>query len=502
MPVEVILPMLGETMDEGTIVKWFAEVGDPVHKGEPLYQVETDKAALDVEAPASGTLRRIIHDRGAKVKVLSMVGLIGAPDEDVRAWGPSLPVQPVIRSLSVEPSSAASPALSRLGRRRQDEGIRRDALVLPQSSRPAEGPGTLRETGSSRGRANDAAEPANQAPEEERVFASPRARKLAAGRGVDISYVTGTGPGGRVVEKDVLAHVTTQPAMTPVARKMATDAGLDVSQLGGVGDRRRITKADLEVSLAKASPPRIDAGPPAPDEGPTLSTLEPEIQALTGLRGIIAQRMSASAHTTARVTLTTEVDAVELTRLQTLLRESLETALGFAVSYSDILVVVVSRALREYPYMNVRLTDGGIRTLPQVNVGVAVDTDRGLLVPVIRDADRKGIAEVARVFRELVARARAGKSTPDDLTGGTFTVTNLGMFDIDAFTPIINPPECAILGVGRIQERPAVHAGQICVRQLMVLSLTFDHRVVDGAPAARFLQRIKQLIEAPALLLA
>ena len=491
MPVEVILPMLGETMDEGTIVKWFAEVGDPVYKGEPLYQVETDKAALDVEAPASGTLRRIIHDQGAKVKVLSIVGLIGAPDEDVNAWGPSLPVQPVVRSLSVEPSSAASPALSR----RQDEGIRRDASVLPQSCRPAEGPGTLRETGSSRDSANDAAEPANQAPEKERVFASPRARKLAAGRGVDLSYVTGTGPGGRVVEKDVLAHLTTQPAMTPVARKMAADAGLDVSQLGGVADRRRITKADVEVSLAKGSPP-------TPDERPALSILEPEVQALTGLRGIIAQRMSASAHTTARVTLTTEVDAVELTRLRTLLRESLETALGFAVSYSDILVVVVSRALREHPYMNVRLTDGGIRTLPQVNVGVAVDTDRGLLVPVIRDADRKGIVEVARVFRELLARARAGKSTPDDLTGGTFTVTNLGMFDIDAFTPIINPPECAILGVGRIQERPAVHAGQICVRQVMVLSLTFDHRVVDGAPAARFLQRIKQLIEAPALLLA
>ncbi len=296
-----------------------------------------------------------------------------------------------------------------------------------------------------------------------------------------------------MTEKDVLGYLE-KPSMTPVARKMAADAGLDLSQLAGTGERRRITKADVEVSLTQVSAP-------VPYQGSVIPAVETETRPLTGLRRIIAERMGASAHTTARVTLTTEVDAVELARVRSLLRDSLESTLGFAVSYNDILVVVVSRALRELPYMNARLTEGGIRTLSQINVGVAVDTERGLLVPVIRDADRKGIAEIAKAFRELVGRARVGKSTPDDLTGGTFTITNLGMFDIDAFTPIINLPECAILGVGRIQERAVVRAGQICVRQVMVLSLTFDHRVVDGAPAARFLQRIKQLVETPALLL-
>jgi pyruvate dehydrogenase E2 component (dihydrolipoamide acetyltransferase) len=212
--------------------------------------------------------------------------------------------------------------------------------------------------------------------------------------------------------------------------------------------------------------------------------------------------MSKSVHTTERVTLTTEADVTEFVKLRTLLKERLEPTLEFSISYNDLLVAVVTRALREHPYMNVRLTNEGIQSMSHINIGVAVDTERGLLVPVIRDTDQKGIAEIARIFRELATRAKAGKSTPDDLTGGTFTITNLGMFDIDAFTPIINLPECAILGVGRIREQPAVYAGQVCVRPMMILSLTFDHRLVDGAPAARFLQRIKQLIEEPYLLLA
>jgi pyruvate dehydrogenase E2 component (dihydrolipoamide acetyltransferase) len=326
-----------------------------------------------------------------------------------------------------------------------------------------------------------------------RVFASPRARKLAAERGVDLARVQGSGPEGRIVEQDVQAHleVVSGPAATPVARKMAEQAGLELTAVPGALEGRRIMRADVESALASTRPT-----PEATSQTPV------ETVALSGLRGIIAQRMGKSAHTTARVTLTTEVDATEFVQLRTLLKERLEPKLGFAPSYNDILVAMVSRALQEHPYINVRLTDEGIQTQPRINVGVAADTERGLLVPVIRDADQKGVAEIATGFRELVTRARAGKSTPDDLTGGTFTITNLGMFDIDAFTPIINLPECAILGVGRIREQPAAFKGQLCLRQMMVLSLTFDHRLVDGAPAARFLQRIKQLVEEPYLLLA
>lgn len=409
MAIEVILPVLGETMDEGTIIKWFVEVGQEVQKGQPLYQIETDKAVLEVEAPASGVLRRIFYPAGSKVPVLTVVGLITGPDEDFNVYGE-------VNRVQEEVLSASQAAVGE--RRPMAEGPRK-GFVPP------------------------------------RVFASPRARKLAAEHGVDLRRLKGTGPGGRIVEKDVRAAI----------------------------------EAGIEESLLE---------PLAAEAGPSLFESVP----LAGVRRIIAERMSASAHTTAPVTLTTEVDATNLVQLRSLLKEQLEPTLGFTISYMDILVAVVARALREFPYMNVRLVQDKIQTMLEIHIGVAVDTERGLLVTVIRNADQKGIAEIARTLRELVARARSGKSMPDDLTGGTFTITNLGMYDVDAFTPIINLPECAILGVGRLREVPVVYKGQICVRQMMVLSLTFDHRLVDGAPAARFLQRIKQLLEQPYLLLA
>jgi pyruvate dehydrogenase E2 component (dihydrolipoamide acetyltransferase) len=219
------------------------------------------------------------------------------------------------------------------------------------------------------------------------------------------------------------------------------------------------------------------------------------------LRGIIADRMGTSAHTTARVTLMTEVDATAFVDVRTRLKAEVSEEWGFAPGYNDLLALMVARALREYPYMNARLNGDVIERLPGINVGMAVDTERGLLVPVIHGADQMGLRAFGQQFRDLVARARVGKSLPDDLTGGTFTITNLGMFDIDAFTPIINLPELAILGVGRILAKPVVRDGEIVARQMVTLSLTFDHRLVDGAPAARFLQRIKQMVENPYLLL-
>jgi pyruvate dehydrogenase E2 component (dihydrolipoamide acetyltransferase) len=221
------------------------------------------------------------------------------------------------------------------------------------------------------------------------------------------------------------------------------------------------------------------------------------------MRRIIAERMAASHGATARVTLVTEADATVFVEAREQLKASVAEEWGFAPGYNDLLGLVVARALREFPYMNARLSASGseIERLPVVNVGMAVDTERGLLVPVIQDADKKGLRAFGTEFRVLVERARAGKSLPDDLAGGTFTITNLGMYDIDAFTPIINLPEAAILGVGRIQPKAVVHEGEIVARQMWNLSLTFDHRLVDGAPAARFLQRIKQLVENPYLLL-
>jgi pyruvate dehydrogenase E2 component (dihydrolipoamide acetyltransferase) len=223
---------------------------------------------------------------------------------------------------------------------------------------------------------------------------------------------------------------------------------------------------------------------------------ESEVKPLSGPRAVIAQRLSASWRERPHVTLTTEADASNLVSA----RQQINAEGDTKISYNALLIALVASALREHAYMNVSLTEKGIERRSQVNIGVAVDTDRGLLVPVVRGADTKALLELEQALQALVERAIAGESLPDELTGGTFTITNLGPYDIDAFTPIINPPETAILGVGRIVAKPVAVDGQVVVRDSVVLSLSFDHRVVDGAPAARFLQRVKQLIERPFVL--
>jgi len=287
---------------------------------------------------------------------------------------------------------------------------------------------------------------------------------VAAELGVDLATVTGTGVGGKVTQEDVRAAAEATQAPSVVSAPAAA--------------------APVPVAPIKVAPADVAATVP-----------------LSGLRGIIAERMAASAHSAARVTLVSEVDATAFVEVRTRLKEAVSDEWGFAPGYTDLLATIVARALREHPYVNARLNGDVIEQLTHVNVGIAVDVERGLMVPVLHDADQMGLRELGARFREVVGRAREGKSLPDDLSGGTFTITNLGMFDVDAFTPIMNPPELAILGVGRIIAKPVVVGGEVVVRQMMTLSLAFDHRLVDGAPAARSLQRIKRLIEQPYLLL-
>lgn len=228
---------------------------------------------------------------------------------------------------------------------------------------------------------------------------------------------------------------------------------------------------------------------------------------IRGIRARIARRMHESHQATAPVTLTSEANATAFVEVRERLKASLSDELGFNLAYNDLLIKVVARALQEFPYMNAHLvrdasgelTGKAVQHLDRVHVGLAVDTERGLLVPVVRNANQKNLVEIARGVRELIQRAQTGDATPDELSGSTFTITNLGMYDVDAFTPIINLPEVAILGVGRIKPEPAVVGDQIAIQQKLWLSLTFDHRLVDGAPAARFLQHVKRLIEEPYL---
>ncbi len=460
MATKIILPKLGQTMEEGTIVEWFKGEGDPVERGDALFSVESDKAVLEVEAKAKGVLRKVLVPAGEKVPIMTPVAIVGAPDEDISdlltEGGPAA---------TREPTAASAPA--------QGE----------QAPRP-EVPGTeYREV--------------EQAPVHaagERIVASPRARRVAAEMGVDLAYVAGSGPNGRIIEKDVLAYAASQPKATPLARRVAAEAGMPLAAVPSDGGR--VTAEQVREAAQPGPSPRVR------DEGWGEGPSEGAVTPMAGVRAVIANRMATSAHTTAAVTLQSVVDATELVALRTRLKEAFEKELGFAIGYNDLLAYIVARCLTEFPYMNARLDPEGIRQLPEVNLGLAVDSERGLVVPVIRGAQRMGVKELALEFRALVARAREGRAQPDDLTGGTFTITNLGMFGVDAFSPIINLPECAILGVGRIRPEPVAVDGQVAVRQRMWLSLTFDHRLVDGAPAARFLQAIMRYIESPYLLLA
>lgn len=446
MAKDVFIPKMGQTVEEVTVINWLAKDSEKVETGQEILEIETDKAIFSVEALAGGYLHRGPYNAGDVLPVLTVVGIIGEQDEAFEQVA-----EGVAEEVPERPSPALEPSVS-----------------------------------------GDSAE----APEEpERIFASPRARKLAAEKGVDLAQVTPTGGGGRrVVEQDVVDYLEAAPKATPVAQKLAHEAGVDLCTLSGTGPGGKITRQDVEQALAVPVEP---VAAPAPAEADVLERVP-----LKGVRGVIAERMGHSAQTTARVTLGMEVDATEFVEFRNRLKARVEETWGFAPGYNDLLAKVVATALRQHPYMNARLAEDHIERLANINLGIAVDTERGLLVPVIRNADRKSLREFGAEFRELVERARAGKSLPDDLSGGTFTITNLGMFDVDFFTPIINPPEAAVLGAGRISPKAVPRDGEIVMRQMWTLSLTFDHRITDGAPAARFLQHIKERIEEPYLLLA
>jgi pyruvate dehydrogenase E2 component (dihydrolipoamide acetyltransferase) len=291
------------------------------------------------------------------------------------------------------------------------------------------------------------------------------------------------------------------PKITPLAQRVAAEAGIDPEILSGTGPRGWVTRADVERSLQNDQSSKTQKTiVPLSEPQPIPSSMDVvETIPLKGTRGVIAERMSASVHETARVTLIMEVDATELVKMRERLKAKVSEKWGFAPGYNDLIAKITATALKKFPYMNARLTADSIEILKPINIGMAVETDRGLLVPVIRDADKKSLRVFGSEFRGLVERSRNRKALPDDLTGGTFTITNLGAYDVDAFTPVINLPEAAILGVGRIAPKAVAVNDAVIVRTMCTLSLAFDHRLIDGAPAASFLKYIKELMEEPYL---
>jgi len=370
----VIMPRLSLTMKEGTVVQWFRKEGETVHKGEPLVEVLSEKVTYDVEAPESGTLRKILAGEGTNVPIDKAIGIIAAPDEPLTEAETAAPLP----LLKVE-----------------------ELATVPK-------PEIVSET-------------------TKQVLASPAAKRLARELGVDLMQVRGTGPEGRIVEDDV---------------------------------KRFAEQATVQ--------PRVR-----------------EVIPLVGIRKTTAERVSLSARTAPHSTITMEVDMASALKL----REEM------GVSYTAMLLKAVATALREHPLLNSTLEDEQIKVFEDINVGVAAATEKGLVVPVVHNADKKTLSEIAARVKELIEKAKQGKLAKEDLTGGTFTVTNLGMYGVDVFIPIINPPETAILGVGRIAEKPVPVDNEIKMKPVMQLSLSFDHRVVDGAPAAQFLQTVKNVLE-------
>ncbi len=480
MPFEVVLPRLGWNMETGSLAEWLKRDGERVEAGEILFTVEGDKATQEVEALESGVLH-ILPDSpspGQEVPVGTLLAYLLAEGEPV------------------PPAPAVDPALA---------GSLR--------SQPGDEPtGELARQPSVSGRQS-----ANQPPSAGEPLISPRAKRVARELGVDWTRLDGSGSTGRIVERDVrqaaadLTKSGDPPRLriTPLARRLAAELGVDAVAVAARMPGKRIRRADIEaeaVRLQAEEGMSEVARIPAPVAPPDPSPLPPSAPAQSGVvmpisttRRIIADRMAASAHTAAPVTLTTEADATELVRLRRQLKDDGSQPVP---SYNDLLAKLVAQALLEHPMVNARFDGDTIVQAATANIGIAVDSERGLLVPVLRDVQTKSLRRIASELAALIEKARIGRISADDLQDGTFTITNLGMYEIDAFTPIINLPECAVLGVGRIVPKQIVvnaEAERLAIRHLMFLSLTFDHRLVDGAPAARFLQRVKQFVEKPYL---
>ncbi|MBI1880560.1 MAG: 2-oxo acid dehydrogenase subunit E2 [Chloroflexi bacterium] len=441
MPIlDVVVPEEIGDAEECVVVTWLKREGDAIQQDEVLLILQAEKISFEIPTPAAGQVTAILAQQGEVVKKGQVVARLE------------------VTALVETPPTPSEPA----------------------------------------------AVPARPVAE---VRASPIAKRLARERNVDLALVTGTGEDGRITEKDVLAFVEAQqakaapppgpgrpaPPASPMAKRLAREHNVDLFQVIGTGEGGRITEKDVlafvEARQAGVTPKPAPVAPPPAPAAPQGESIP-----LTGTRATIARRMHDSLHSMAQLTLHTEADMTELVALRASLK------VDIPLTYTDLIVRACSLALRQHPHLNATLAGETICLLPQVNIGLAVALDDGLIVPVIAEADKRSLADLAQARIRLTERARANQLTKEEISGGTFTVTNLGNYDIDAFTPIINPPEAAILGVGRIVEKVVIYQGKIAQRAMITLSLTFDHRLVDGAPAAAFLQTIKQLLEAPAQL--
>jgi len=435
---------MGDTMEEGKILRWIKKEGDPVKKGEMLAEVETDKVNIEIEAFASGTLRKILVSEGNSAPIGAAIALIGAADEP----------------LSENPGgngATKTPATREPGEHSPGNAQSVPAQVL--SSTVAAQTTSLAAPIPGKGG---------------RIFISPIARRIAQEHRLDYATLQGTGPNGRIIKIDVEAALSRiQPVVTAMPEAV------------GVPGAQPVPPQALPASSTEPIMASIDTGEVV------------EIP-LTAMRRTIARRLSQSMQTAPHFYVTSVIDTDKLAALRQQINEYAATDPSpVKVSFNDLIVKAVARALVRVPQVNVSFAEDRILQKKQVHIGVAVALEQGLIVPVLRNADQRGILDIAREARRLSEAAREGKLRPEDFSGGTFTVSNLGMFDVDSFTAVINPPESAILAIGSIMPTPVVVDGQVVVRNRIKITLSADHRAIDGAMAARFLQEVKRLLEEP-----
>ncbi len=495
MATKVYMEALSPTMEEGRVATWLKNEGDPVKEGDVLAEVETDKATMELVARGSGVLRKRMLGEGDTANVGTVIAVIAGADEDVSALtggaeaaasqAPGAPpataqekAQQAAGSGDVGQGAAAVAAAGPSEEDQAERGTPGEATPAGTAPTPTPDAGTQAPTGGDRSvaPAQGAGGGAEASSENGRVKASPLARKIASEAGMQLGGVQGSGPGGRIVKRDVEAAM----------------------QGGGAQAQAPAQQPAAQAPAAAAEAP--SAAAPAPVAAPASGGYRD--QPLSPMRKTIAKRLTQSIGPVPHFFLTVEVDMGEAMKLRGRINERFADK-GVKVSPNDLIIKAVAAALRKHPWVNAAWTGDAIRFHDFVHVGVAVAVDEGLITPVIRDADRKGVGEIATEVRELAGRAREKKLKPDEYTGSTFSISNLGMFGIEEFTAVINPPEAAILAVGAIGPRVVVDAaGDMAVRQRMRMTLSCDHRVIDGATGAQFLETLKSYLEEPMLMVA
>ncbi|MBN1318524.1 MAG: 2-oxo acid dehydrogenase subunit E2 [Anaerolineales bacterium] len=438
MAISILMPKVSFIVTEGTIINWLKEPGDEVVKGEPLFQMESEKATIEVEAPGSGILGENLAPVGITAPVTTIVGFI------------------------LEPGEACPP------------------LYLDAAPANAETTNTATLSTPSEPQTKD---------KSTRIKASPIAKRLAQENDIELDQITGTGPNGRITQDDVknyiaereTAEAAPKAKVTPAARKYAKDQSLDLETIQGTSPGGRISLRDVEQVKA----------------APAIGIQDSELVAMTNIQRVAAERMALSFGTAPHFYLSVQVNMSQAVAMREALLPAIEARVGVRLSFTDILAAAVAESLARHPEMNASYEDGGARRFGSVNVGLAVDTPRGLTVAVVPQTNGLSLADLARRRSELIERARNNQLLPEEISQGTFTISNLGMFGIDLFNAIINPPQAAILAVGKIAKRPVVINDSLAIAPIMWMSLSVDHRVADGASGARFLQTLVGILENP-----